>query len=153
MNELEAKNTFREQVICAESEIKEMPQLDIPVTNHFSKDVYGREITIPADSIVVSKIHKHQSLNILAGGEIIMATESGVQRLKAPYVVVSPPGVKRMVYTVTECTWVTVHGTSETDVDKIEEQFIAKTYDDVEELEVDHKNFIEKIKRENLCLG
>jgi hypothetical protein len=49
-------------------------------------------------------------------------------------VVVSPPGVKRLAYAHEESIWATIHGTDETDVDKIEEQFIAKDYSEVEKL-------------------
>lgn len=131
----------------------EMDTIELPVKHHFSQDVYGRELIIPANTVGVSKIHKHSSLNILAQGEIVMATEDGITRLKAPHVVVSQPGIKRMFYTVTECTWVTVHGTDETDLEVIEDKFIAKTFDDVVELEEDRKKFLEKLNEENLCLG
>ena len=119
-------------------------KLDLPVENHFAKDIYGRELFIPAGSLVVGKIHKHSSLNILAQGELILITEEGRKTIKAPYTVASEPGIKRLVYTLTDCTWITVHGTDLTDVEAIEEEFIAKDYSDVEYL---------KETKENLCLG
>lgn len=108
--------------------------IEIPVEHHFSKDVYAREITVPAGSLIVGKIHKHTNLNILSQGEMSIISIEGVKRVKAPYTVVSPPGVKRLAYAHTDVVWTTIHGTDETDVDKIEEQFIAKTYEEVPEI-------------------
>lgn len=135
-----------------QEKLKDLDQVAIPVTNHFSKDIYGREITMPKGTIVVGKIHKHSSLNILAGGEISLLTEEGTKRLKAPYVVSSKPGIKRVIYVHEDATWVTVHGTDETNVEKIEEQFIAKNYDDVE-LSPEQLKQIDDLKKEDLCLG
>lgn len=110
---------------------KSPAKIEIPPKHHFSKDVYAREINIPKDSIVVGKIHKHQNLNILSKGEMLLVSIDGVQHVKAPFTVVSSPGVKRLALALADCTWTTIHGTSETDVDKIENEFIAKTYDEV----------------------
>lgn len=111
------------------------------VKHHFSKDVYARELFIPAGTLIVGKIHKHENFNILSQGEMSVLSVDGMQRVTAPFSVVSSPGVKRMAFAHTDCVWTTIHGTDEKDLEKIEELFIAKTYDDVIE------------KKENLCLG
>ena len=41
---------MRSLVFEAEAIMKEMPQVEIEVKHHFSKDVYAREITTPAIS-------------------------------------------------------------------------------------------------------
>ena len=48
-------------------------------------------------------------------------TEEGVEYLKAPYFSVTEPGTKRFIYTHTDCIFVTVHATEETDIKKIED--------------------------------
>ena len=122
---------------------------EIPVTHHFSKDVYAREIKIPAGTLLVGKIHKHQNLNILSQGEMTVLSVDGLVRVKAPYTVVSTPGVKRLAYAHTDCVWTTIHGTDETDVDKIEEKFIAKTYEEV----IGDPQIIDIKQEEKPCLG
>lgn len=122
---------------------------EIPVTHHFSKDVYAREIKIPAGTLLVGKIHKHQNLNILSQGEMTVLSVDGLVRVKAPYTVVSTPGVKRLAYAHTDCVWTTIHGTDETDVEKIEEKFIAKTYEEV----VGDPLIIDIKQEEKPCLG
>lgn len=109
-----------------ESEMVKYEQLDIPVKHYFSQGVYAREITIPKDTILTGKIHKYSQLNILSKGEITVVTEHGPIRVKAPFTIVSPPGTKRAAYAHEECVWTTIHGTDETDLEKIEEHFIAK---------------------------
>jgi hypothetical protein len=41
---------------------------------------------------------------------------------------VSEPGTKRAVYAETDVVWTTIHPTEETDLEKIEEEVIAKTF-------------------------
>jgi hypothetical protein len=109
----------------------DLPLLDIPIDNYFSKDVYAREMKLPQGTLIVGKIHRHENLNILSEGEVSVLDEGGVRRIKAPTTFVAPPGTKRVIYAHTPVTWTTIHGTGERDLDKIEAEFIAKTYDDV----------------------
>ena len=102
-----------------------MPQVTIPVVDRFSKGIYAREITIPAGTCLTGRVHKYENLNILSKGDMSVMTETGVVRVQAPFTVVSPPGTKRIAYAHTECVWTTIHGTNETDVDKIELEFTA----------------------------
>ena len=57
-------------------------------------------------------------------------TEDGIKHLKAPHHGITKPGTKRIIYTHTDCIFITVHATEETDVAKIEEQVIAKDFQD-----------------------
>ena len=66
----------------------------------------------------------------LMQGEMSILTEDGIKHLKAPYNGITKPGTKRIIYTHTDCVFVTVHATTETDVAKIEEQVIAKDFSD-----------------------
>ena len=118
---------MRSLVFEAEAIMKEMPQVEIEVKHHFSKDVYAGEITIPAGVTLVGEIHKFENLNILSKGRMKVLTEDGIVEVEAPFTVVSPPGTKRIAYTLTECVWTTIHGTSEKDVDVIGSIFIAKS--------------------------
>lgn len=104
-----------------------------PLTNHFSKGVYAREIFIPAGSVIIGKIHRHENLNILAKGDLTLLSIEGCTRVRAPFTVVSPPGVKRLAYAHEDSVWITIHGTNEKDLQKIEDEFIVKSYDELEE--------------------
>lgn len=116
---------IRDKVFIAEEYMKAQPQVKIAVKHHFSYGVYAREITIPAGTLLTGEIHKFENLNILSKGEMSVLTESGMQKVSAPFTVVSPAGTKRIAYTHTECIWTTIHGTFSTDVDEIKNKFIA----------------------------
>lgn len=123
--------------------------MEIKINHHFSKDVYAREMVLNKDTLIVGKIHKHENLNILSSGEALVASVDGIKEVKAPYTFVSDPGAKRVIYAKTDLVWTTIHGTSETDVDKIEDQFIAKNYSEVAGISGDELNLLEEMRKES----
>lgn len=125
--------SMREKLAIAEDVMRTMPQVDLPVKHHFSQGVYARELFIPKDTVLTGKIHKYPQLNILMKGDISVLTEDGVKRVQPPFLVVSPAGTKRIAYAHEDTIWLTVHGTEENDLGKIEQHFIAQ--DDAEYLE------------------
>lgn len=139
-----SKQDIRDTIAKIEDFCKTGVEMEIPLKHHFSKNVYAREITFPKGTIIVGKIHKHQNLNILSQGEVTVLSIEGVKRVKAPHTFVASPGTKRVIYAHEDTVWTTIHGTDETDLEKLEDEFIAKSYDEVVSL-VDVK--------ENLCLG
>jgi hypothetical protein len=74
-------------------------------------------------------------------GDLSVLTEDGVKRVKPPFVVVSPPGTKRVAYAHEDSIWLTVHSVGdETDIEKIESKFIAKN-------ETEYLEFVDKQKQ------
>lgn len=145
-----SKEEIRDLIAHVESKMKESPdQIAVPLKEYFSEGVYAREITMPKGSLVVGKIHKFKNLNIMTKGELTMISIDGVKRFKAPCTVVSSPGIKRLSFAHEETVWTTILGTNETDSEKIESHFIAKTYDEVPSLE-ENKN---KLEGETKCLS
>lgn len=130
-------NIIRDKISQVESRLAELPQADVPVTHHYAKGVYGREMFIPKGTIIFGKIHRYETLNILVKGDITVVTETGRKRITPPFVAVSPPGTKRGGYAHEDSIWLCIHGTNETDLEKIEKEVIAKGFNDpllVEEL-------------------
>lgn len=132
MNTIDIFNSVgtRDRIFAFEALLKQQPQLELKVVHHFSKDVYARELHIPAGTILIGEIHKFKNLNILSKGKIQVSTENGLVEIEAPFTVVSPEGTKRVARALTECVWTTIHGTNETDIAKIENHFIAKSEED-----------------------
>lgn len=122
---------IRDQIDLLEKALKQMPgQMEFTPVHHFSKGIYARELFIPAGTIIVGKIHKYENLNTVVG-DITVLTEEGVKRLTGYNTFTSPPGTKRVGYAHKDTVWMCVHATEETDLEKLEEELIAKTYDDV----------------------
>lgn len=124
MNDL-TKIIDRNKVNEAEAVMAQMPQVDLVVKHHFSKDVYARELHIPKGVTLTGKIHKFENLNILIKGKIKVLIGNTIQIVEAPFIVVSPPGTKRIAHALEDCIWLTIHGTSEKNVDEIEKQFVV----------------------------
>jgi hypothetical protein len=122
---------LRNEISRLEDFLKQFAQVEVGVQHHFSKGVYAREMPLAKGTLVVGKIHKYQNLNILSKGEVSVLSVDGVMRVKAPHTFVASPGSKRVIFAHEDTIWTTIHGTSEKDVDKIEKQFIAETYEEV----------------------
>lgn len=122
--------------ICALEEcMKAMPEVQVDMDqhtkHHFAPGVYMRELFIPKGVLLTGKIHKTEHLNIVASGEIKVWTEDGMKVIKAPAVIHSMPGIKRVGLALEDTVWITVHATEEKDLGKLEEQLIAKSFDEV----------------------
>lgn len=109
-----------------QQQLSESPDhIDVPVQHHFAPGVYMRQMDAAAGTLVVSKMHRTEHMNILLKGSLTVATEDGIQLMTAPCVLKSMPGTKRIGYFHEDSSWITVHPTEETDLEKIEQQVIV----------------------------
>jgi len=124
MNELAPLT--RDKVNAIAALMAQQPQVDLKVTNYFSEGIYARALEIPSGIQLTGKIHKFEQLNILAKGRMKVLVGDYYKEVQAPFIVVSPPGTKRIAIALEDCVWITVHGTYETDLELIEKTFIAQ---------------------------
>jgi hypothetical protein len=99
--------------------------------HHLAPGMYCRELFIPAGACLTGKIHRTSHINIIAQGDISVLTEHGVRRFKAPCVLVSSAGIKRVGFAHADTTWITVHANpaDETDLDQLEAACIAPNFE------------------------
>lgn len=137
----EVKRRIRETILQAEEEMKSKVEggdivnenSTYHIKHYFTDGVYARELTIPAGQVVVGKIHKHEHLNFISKGRVTVLTEDGGrEEFTAPVTLISPIGVKRLLYTHEETVWTVIHATSETSLDKVEADVIADSYEDLQ---------------------
>ena len=105
-----------------------------PVDEKYGCCTYAREMMIPKGTIIIGKIHRHEHLNFITKGKVIVFTEFGRKELQAPCTFVSEIGLKRAVYAEEDTLWTTVHLTKhvgEENLDKIETEVIALSYNDL----------------------
>ena len=119
--------------------------IDVPVEHHFAPGVYMRQMNAAAGTLVVSKMHRTEHMNILLTGSLTVATENGIELLKAPVVLKSMPGTKRIGYFHEDSSWITVHPTQTTDLDLIEQQVIVPD-DEIDQFLASIPNQCEEIK-------
>ena len=125
----------------------EFPQVEAPVTHNFAEGVYVRELFIPADSWIMGKRHRYETCNILLKGKLSLYMGSGVpaKTIEAPLIFNSKPGTKKFAYAHEDTIFLNIHPTTETDVDKIEQEFIISE-EEFEKLDYSEIKKLEKGK-------
>ena len=109
-----------------------------PLKHSFADGCYIREIFNPKGELLVTKIHKVSHPFFLMKGDMTILMEDGIKRIKAPHYGITPAGTKRIIYCHEDCIFVTVHATKLTDIDKIEEEVIAKDFDEFDKEEIEN---------------
>lgn len=122
-----------EQIQRLESYLLTLPQLPDDTHHHFADGLYARELRIPKGAVLTGKVHRQQHLNFLIKGDITVWTEQGMKRLRAPAIIVSQPGTKRVGYAHADCVWVTVHASKETDLGALEAELIIPEHPHLEQ--------------------
>jgi hypothetical protein len=141
------KVQFRQDILTVQNGINKMIEdgviestlEDCTVKHYFSpKDekygccTYAREMFIPKGTLIIGKIHRHQHLNIISKGKVVVYTEFGEKHLEGPVTFISEIGLKRSVYALEDTLWTTIHLTefvNEENLSKIEEEVIAPDYE------------------------
>lgn len=139
LSKAEKAKRFREGIAAFENALKNAPGAKIghemdeelcPLKHTFVDGAYVREITMPKGLIITSKIHKVCHPYFVLKGKCSVLTEDGAVLIEAPFYGITPAGTKRLIQVHEETVWITVHVTNETDLEKIEEQIIAKDFSD-----------------------
>ena len=122
-----------ERVLAFENLLKQLPQIDIPVTHEFIPGMYRREITFKKGTFATGKIHRDECFDVVLSGEMIVVSEDGFKKIKGPCTLTSQPGKKKAGYALTDCTWINYHPTSCTTIEEVEKEIFV---DESETLEV-----------------
>jgi len=132
--------TVRDNILALEQLMLDQPQVEIEPTHYFADGIYAREIVIPAGTLLTGKIHRTRHLNIVSKGKIAVVTEDGQKIIEAPCTFVAEAGTKRVGFALEDCVWTTIHASQETDLEKLETELIAPSF---EALEAELKPLIE----------
>ena len=108
-----------------------------PLKHSFADGCYIREVFNPKGELLVTKIHKVTHPFFLMKGDMTILMEDGIKRIRAPHYGITPAGTKRIIYCHADCVFVTVHATKLTDIKAIEEEVIAKDFDEFEREEIE----------------
>ena len=134
-----------------EKEMLKLDQVETPVTHNFAEGVYVRELFIPKDTWIMGKRHRYETCNILLKGKLALYMGPGVpsKTVEAPLIFNSKPGTKKFAYAMEDTIFLNVHPTPETDVDKIEQEFIISE----DEFDLLDYSEIKKLERGEICPG
>jgi hypothetical protein len=126
---------YREKIMAAEERMRSLPGAMIgdsaPLKHTFAEGMYVREITMPPGYLAITKIHKYSHPAFILRGTVTIIEEEGRRTVTGPASFITKAGTKRIVFCHTEVVWTTVHATRETDIDKIEDEIVAKTFDEL----------------------
>lgn len=117
-----------EPINALEAALVGLPQRECPVTHRFTPGLYTREIFMPAcadGTIVTSKIHKTEHpFAILSGRVSVWQADTGWVHHVAPFIGITKPFTRRVLFVHEDTRWATFHVTNETDLAKIEAELI-----------------------------
>lgn len=127
----EALNVPPDKIEEVEAKILKMPEAklakDYRVDHHFAPGVYYRQIYMPAGDLIIGMQHRTSHLNVILQGSAAVMMDGVMHFIKAPYVVKSEAGVRKILYIQEDMIWATVHPTTETDLVKLEHELIDKS--------------------------
>lgn len=110
-----------------EAEINLMSQVECPVWHHFAPGLYARRMFIPKGTVLTGAVHKTEHLCIVSG-VINVTTDEGVKLIAHQQeIICSKPGTKRAGFAAEDTYWTTIHATYETDLDKLVEELVEAT--------------------------
>lgn len=125
---------LRSKIVSLEDAIKARPDNlgpdPFPLEHSFAPGLYARQVTCPAGAVIVTKLHKTEHFIFMLKGRVRVVTEEGPVEIVAPCMFRNPIGVKRAVHVLEETVWVNVMANPDelTDMDAIEDRYIAKSY-------------------------
>lgn len=113
-----------------EREMVRYPLIDCPLTHTFTPGMYGRQIFMPAGSIVTSKIHRTEHQYVVLSGRCAVWIEGeGWKEVVGPCSGITKPGTRRVLVMFEDTVWMTFHPTEHTDLDMIESDIIQEHKD------------------------
>lgn len=102
-------------------------QAACPVVHHFGPGIYIRELFIPAGTYAIGHRQKHEHVNVMLKGRVIMVNDDGsTQELTAPLMFIGKPG-RKVGYVVEDMVWQNIYATNERDITKLEAFFLDKS--------------------------
>lgn len=102
----------------------------------FAPGIYVRVLHMAAGSVIVSKVHATEHFCLALSGRARVRVGDSVEVVAGPKLMRTMPGTQRALYIEEDAIWITFHPTEETDLDAIERQIIAESFDDPRLVEV-----------------
>jgi len=112
---------------------KEYPQIQCEEKHHFGPNIYIKEVTMPAGSLIIGKHHRMEHLcNMMSGRMIVVDSDGNRAELIAPMTFMAKPG-RKIAYIIETVVFQNIYSTSETDIEKLENMCVDNSIPLVEE--------------------
>jgi hypothetical protein len=112
---------------------KEYPQIQCKEKHHFGPNIYIKEVTMPAGSLIIGKHHRMEHLcNMMSGRMIVVDSDGNRAELIAPMTFMAKPG-RKIAYIIETVVFQNIYSTSETDIEKLENMLVDNSKELLEE--------------------
>jgi hypothetical protein len=109
--------------------VKQAPQVECKESHHFGPNIYIKEVTLPAGSVIVGKHHRHEHLcNMVSGRMIVVDSDGNRTELVAPMTFMAKAG-RKIAYIIETVVFQNIYSTSETDIQKLEDMIVDNSKD------------------------
>ena len=109
------------------------PQIKCEEKHHFGPNIYIKEVTMPAGSLIIGKHHRMEHLcNMISGRMFILQEDGSKKELVAPMTFMAKPG-RKVAYIVETVVFQNIYSTSETDIEKLENMCVDNSIPLLEE--------------------
>ena len=104
-------------------------QVPIRIEHTFAPGIVVRTMFVPANTEVIGHEHKTDHVNMLLQGACEIVAGHETIKLRAPLIFTAKAGVRKVARFSENSVWANVlpNPTNETNLDKIEEMFVAKS--------------------------
>jgi hypothetical protein len=109
--------------------LREMEQSDCPVFHYFGEGIYIREVRMPAGTVAVGHIQKHEQMNVFVQGKVLTFNpDSTTTVLEAPMTFVGQPGRKVGVM-LEDVIWQNIYPNPDNcrDIEELEDRWLDQT--------------------------
>lgn len=118
-------DTIDERIDQFEALVRNCPLVDCPLVHKFADGMYIREIFMKKDIYVTSLVHDTTHPFFIMKGKVSVISENdGEQILEAPYIGITTPNTRRILYIHKDTVWITCHATSIKPKDDTEESIL-----------------------------
>lgn len=121
----------------------ELEQTEVPVTHTFADGMVSKQITLPKGNFAIGHAHKKDCINIVLSGSASVLIDGEIKRITGPCTFVGKALDRKVGYIHEDCTWITVHATRETDLEKLDAELLIKseTFKNHERALLDRKDY------------
>jgi hypothetical protein len=96
------------------------PQIQCGEKHHFGPNIYIKEVTMPAGTLIIGKHHRMDHLcNMVSGRMRILQEDGTTKELVAPTTFMAKPG-RKVAYIIETVVFQNIYSTPETDIEKLE---------------------------------
>lgn len=101
---------INDQIDELELYMQKYQEVDCPLKHIFTPGLYTRTIFMPRGSLITSLIHKTEHQFIVSQGTVLVkVNDNEWDEIVAPYLGITKPGTRRILYVKSDVVWTTVH--------------------------------------------